>query len=363
MSPRRWYLFPIGLWAATRLGLLLLATVSVSVVPQMDRPGASTALKQYPALDALCRWDCGWFERIAHAGYDEPEVTNVWPGLPLAVRGLAWATGLPIELCLLLIPNLACLGAYLVLYRLWARIDGDSAARWALLLFAAFPFAFFHAAGYAETLMILFSALAVRLALVGRHFWAGAALGIGVLCRHVTILLGGALLVAQLRERGFRGLLRNRQVLALLLPFVMVGAYMAWQWKRFGDPFAFWKARGAWGGAYAWWTLVDVVKNAEGYPHVAALPVFALVPTVGAVALATRARTAELAAAALPFVLVLWTTGLFGLGRFAASCWPAFLPLGGWLARRPGLQAPALLVLALAQGWFFFMHSHHFEIQ
>src|SRR5207244_3227955 len=152
----------------------------------------------------------------------------------------------------------------------------------------------------------------------------GAMLGLGVLCRHLAIVFGGALVVAQLRERGWRGFFRSVSIFSLVLPFAFAGAYMFWQWRAWGDPFAFWKARSTWGGT-AWWGVTDLWRIRIGYPHAAVLAIFALVPTAGAVALVRRRHTAELAAAAVPLMIVVWAIGAFGLGRYSASCWPAFL--------------------------------------
>ena len=89
----------------------------------------------------------------------------------------------------------------MVLYRLVTFLEDEAAARWTLLLFISFPFAFFQAMAYPESLMVLFTALAVYLALRGRHLWAGVALGVGVLARHLSFFAGGSLLVAQLKQR------------------------------------------------------------------------------------------------------------------------------------------------------------------
>ncbi len=362
MTKVRWALFPIALWVVTRLSLLLAGYLSMSISGEMHVNWASAALKPYPALDALCRWDCGWYEKIATFGYREVVELNVWPGLPLLARGLGAGSGMSIGMALLVISNLAGLGAYLVLYRLFTRIDGEAAARWALVLFAAFPFAFFHAAGYPETLMILASAGAVSLAMSGRHLLAGLVLGLGLLVRHLTVLAGGALLAAQIRERGWRGLFRSPSVLGLFVPGLVAALYMLFIWKRWGDPFAFLKARDMWSPT-ARWSIFGVLKVAHVWPHVVAQAPFALIPTIGTVMLLGNGRYAELASAVIPLMVMIWVIGTFGLGRYAASCWPAYLPLGRWLERRPGWQAPVIVVLALAQGCFFYMFSHHYEIQ
>jgi len=85
-----------------------------------------------------------------------------------------------LHLALLVVSNGAGLWALLVIYRIFATLNGEAAARWALTLFGVYPFAFFQAAGYPESLMIFFSALTILLALPGNHLWAGVALGLGV---------------------------------------------------------------------------------------------------------------------------------------------------------------------------------------
>jgi hypothetical protein len=62
-----------------------------------------------------------------------------------------------------------------------------------------------QAMGYPESLMVLFTALAVYLALRGMHIWAGVALGVGVLARHLSFFAGGSLLVAQVNLDHSRG--------------------------------------------------------------------------------------------------------------------------------------------------------------
>ena len=37
-------------------------------------------------LQGLCRWDCGWFHRIAMDGYAQPHYSNFFPLFPLLGR-------------------------------------------------------------------------------------------------------------------------------------------------------------------------------------------------------------------------------------------------------------------------------------
>jgi DNA-binding transcriptional ArsR family regulator len=362
LAPRlRWMAFPVGLWVATRLSMLLLGYVSLKLAPSL-RGSSVAALRPYPSLDALCCWDCGWYNRLAKEGFIGVDETNFWPGLPFAGRWLARLTGMKIPYAILTIPNLAALGAYLTLYRLFTKLDGVRLARAALGLFAAYPFAYYHASGYPETIMIFASALAVWLAMTNHHVSAGISLGLGIMSRHLTVLLGAGLLAAQLRQRGVRRFFTSPVFLTLALPFVIVGIYMVYSKITWGDPVAFWRARNAWGKT-AWWSVIDAIRHVKTRPHVASFVPFALFPTVGAILLLRERKYAELAAAGIPLMVVLWAIGAFALGRYSASCWPAFLPLAKWLDRHPRWQLPVLLLFGLAQGWFFFLHSHHYEIQ
>jgi Gpi18-like mannosyltransferase len=357
----RWLGFPLGLWAVTRLSFLLLGYLSLRLAPGL-RPSSVPMLRPYPALDALCCWDCGWFNQIARQGYASATETNFWPGLPMLARALWKLTGLRVHFGVLAIANLACLGAYGTIYRIFVRLDGARAAQAALVLFAAYPFAFFHASGYPETIMIFGSALAILLATRGHHVTAGIALGVGILSRHLTVLLGAGLAAAQLRQRGLRRFFTSPVVLTLGLPFVVAGIYLVYCRFAWGDALSSLHARDSWGNT-AWWSALDAIRHVDKRPHIVSFIPFALVPTLGAVALLRSRKYAELAASVLPLTLVLWLIGAFGLGRYSASCWPAFLPLGKWYLRHPRWQVPLLLFFCLAQGWFFFLHSHHYEIQ
>ena len=357
----RWVLFPFGLWVITRLSLLLLGYLSLTLTPGL-RGSSSASLHGLPAFDALCCWDCGWFDHLARLGYQNVNETNFWPGLPMAARLVMKLTGMRVGLAILAISNVACLAAYLTIYRLFIRLDGQAAARAALILFAAYPFAFFHASGYPETIMIFTSAAAMTLAMSRRHALAGIMLGLGILSRHLTVLLGGGLLAAQLNQRGWRRFFRDPAFLALGLPFAVAGIYMVYCHFAWADALSSMHARNAWGQT-AWWSVWEAIREAKKRPHIVSFIPFALLPAIGSVALLRSRKYLELAAATLPLMGVLWLIGAFGLGRYSASCWPAFLPLGKWYVRHPRWQVPLLLFLGMAQGWFFFLHSHHYEIQ
>jgi hypothetical protein len=233
-------------------------------------------------------------------------------------------------------------------------------------VFAAYPFAFFQAAAYAESMMILFSALAIFLALERRLFWATLVLGAGALARHLTLFAGAGLAVAQFRRRGFslRRFFLDVRMPALLLPLVPSVYFVHWLGNKFGDPLVFWHAREMqWGNArYSLFKVFTELPFEHPYVSVHLYVYFAVVPLVGTILLFKRREWLELAAASSLLTLVLVWGGAFGLGRFCAALWPSFLPLGAWCAKRDTSAAAFVATLALFQGVFFFLFSHQWSI-
>lgn len=363
----RWATFPVVVFLFTRAALMSFSYISLTLVPELWlNANDQRFLKRFPALDGLCRFDCEWFESIAYGGYYSATSTNFFPLFPLLGRLVNLVTRIPVPFALLLVANVACLLAYIVIYHIFVKLSDEHAARWGLVILAAYPFAFFHAAAYPESLMLLFSALAVLLALRGNHIWAGVALGFGVLSRHITMLAGGALLAAQVHQRGVhpRRLLLHPAIFGLLVPWLFLGMYCLFQYIKFDNPLAFVAARAEWGPRSTWGiaTLLSTSDRDIDIKIMFAYLPFALFTTIGSVALTTKKEWVELAAFAITLILMLWLIGIWGMGRYSASCWPAFLPFGTWLARRPNLQGPLIALLALFQGLFFFLFSHQFSI-
>jgi len=363
-----WARFPLVTFIALRtcvVGVSLMARrlpEGLLFQTTLDAP-LGDGLRRMPAIEGLCRWDCGWFERIATHGYQQYNDTNFWPLFPLLGRIVAPVVGGNVQLALWLVANLASLLSYLVIYRVFRDLSDERAARAGLLLFALYPFAFFQGAAYPESLMILFSALATALALRGKHLSAGTALGLGILSRHITVVAGTALLAAQIRQRpNLRRFLFHPAFLGLVMPFVLAGGYMLFQYVRFGDPLAFWRARAIGWGDAAWWGVLHTFRTNGPEPRHWFFLVFSLLPGAGAVALATKKGWAELAAFAGAMMLLLYLVGAEALGRYSAACWPAFLPLGVWLSRRPQWEALAYGGLGMFQGLFLYLFVHQFPI-
>jgi hypothetical protein len=210
--------------------------------------------------------------------------------------------------------------------------------------------------------MVFTSSLAILLALRGNHFWAGLVLGAGSVSRHLTLTFGGGLLAAQIQQRGLapRKLL-TVSLVGLVIPFAFPAAFMLFQYFRFGDALAFWHSRDLWGES-AWLSISQAVRTGvPDFRHRIYLVGF-VVLVCSAIACLTRRNWVVLGVAVLPLLLVIGASGIEGLGRYSAAAWPAFLPVGVWLSRRPRLQMPIVGSLFLLQGLFFFLFTHQYPI-
>jgi hypothetical protein len=323
-------------------------------------------LRPYPALDGLCRWDCGWFLRIMDEGFSQIENAKVFPLYSALSWSLSRVTGWHRTISLLVVANTASFASYLVIHGLFRKLESAAAARWGLMLFASYPFAYYQAAAYSEPLMILGSSAALLLAYRGSHLWAGTALGLGLMARHVTVFFGLGLLAAQVLQRGIRPkrLLWNVNFLGLTIPFAFLAAWSWYLRRKVGDPLAYWHAREINFGPSVFWSVREVFKNVsyDSRPELYFYIFFTIIPLVGTLWLFAKKETVPLGMAAAGLMAAAYYGGGIGLGRYTSACWPAFLPLGAILSRRPVLQGPVVGGLMLVQGIFFWLFSHQWPL-
>lgn len=349
--------FPLLLWLFTHVAIVGLAALSIFLWPHVYIANGSVAAPQLALVNGLCQWDCRFYGAIAAQGYPDPGLTNFWPMLSLYARPLVWLH-LSGAAAVIVVANLASLIAYVSIYRVFELSSDETGARWGLTMFAAYPFAFFFGVGYTETLMVAAGAGAMWLALTGRHVQAGVAFAAGVLARAPGTLAWLGLAAVQLRDRT-----AWRTRAALAIPVGVAALWPLWTYVHFHDPLLWLHARKLWG----WHANLDVVRGIGHWRDNARMllvyPVFALIPAAGVIGLLVERRFWPLAAIALPTFALFCIVGAYGLGRYSASVWPAFLPLGLWLSRRPSLQTPILVALALFQGLFLHLFVHAYELQ
>jgi hypothetical protein len=214
--------------------------------------------------------------------------------------------------------------------------------------------------------MVLLSALALDLALRGQHWRAGLALAAGVLSRHLTMLAGAGLLVAQVQQRPSLGrFFKSPTWLALGLPWLSLLGYCLYQQVVWGNFLAFYEARDLW-GPLAYWGILDHLRATGPLDRyrvlISTYLPFAAVASAGVVLTARPRSWWPVAAFGLALGAMMWAIGLWGIGRYSASCWPAFLGLGALAARYPTLGPLLVSGFAAFQGIFFFLFMHQYPV-
>ncbi len=359
------------------------------------------------------RWDASWYLVIAHYGY-RPDLgsftssrTAFFPLYPLGLHVIA-SSGVPPVLAGVLLSVLALWLSLYGIHRLTtlelsipgpsriARPPGREVARLAVLVTAFAPMAFFFSAVYSESLYL---ALSVGLFLCARRGRWAAVGALGALASATrsagVVLLVPALILYLYGPREDRapdfpaarfGRPRYRlraDILWLAMVPAGLGLYMGYLASSGGGGLMPFHAQDVWGRHFAgpYLGVWDAVKAAvEGarqllsfqrhhvyFPSAGGSPfvnaghnlmllafLFAAVPAL--IGVLRRLPLAYgvyiLLSLALPLSYPVSSQPLMSLPRFLLVLFPLGIWLGAWLAERPRLQRPALVLSALAMVFF-----------
>lgn len=338
-----WLWVPALAFLVTRLGILAIAALSLSLIPESTTPTPYHLRGQENVLLDLLgsRWDTGFYVSIATEGYRYEGVplpsVAFFPLLPLLMRLLGGLTG-DVVPAGILISNAALLAAMMLLYRLADAEFGASTASRAVWYTLIFPMSFFGSAIYTESLFLLCAIGAFYAA--RRGYWAIAALlGIGLtLTRLVGVIIAPVLLVEWLVQRRRRRGGENRPrawalAAAVVAPLGLL-AYMLYLRQTFGDPLAFVHATAAWARVpQPIPQLVGELLRASGGPNVLndwidLLAVAAFVAL--GVVLLTEERWSEGLFVVLGALIPLSSGLLMSQRRYMWVLFPAFILLARW---------------------------------
>jgi hypothetical protein len=178
------------------------------------------------------KFDSGWYLSIMDWGYGPPPPPGkpsshaFFPLYPLTAKVLRDTFAMDGFHAGLLVSYLCFfLAAPLFLREGIARL-GEPGAWQALAFLLVFPTAFFFAAVYAESMVLLFALLAFRAARRGETLRAALWAALMGLTRAIALAAGPALFLAALEAGGFQGL--KRYARALLLGAIPIVVVLAW---------------------------------------------------------------------------------------------------------------------------------------
>ncbi|MCW5854303.1 MAG: glycosyltransferase family 39 protein [Anaerolineae bacterium] len=360
---------PLTVFAASRLGLFLVAYLGLALIPvpnsNLARPFGDNLF-----LDGWTRWDGAWYKNIGLHGYSNIPTpkghidTAFFPFYPL----LIYLTHLVVPngyLAGLLVSNLAFLLALCVLHKLARLYLDDAAARRSLVLLAVSPFAFYFSAVYSESVFLLAVVAAFYLGERRQWVWAGLAVAAASATRAVGILTIPALLVLYLDKLEFQWRRIQPDILGLGLGAGGLGAFMLYLAVQFGNPLQFIASQNAesWGFDGVADALHDV-QTALSWSALLngsyeVLPLIHLLFFLGALVLGVAAWRVIGPAYGLWTLLVTLAsfTVFVGMGRYVAATFPVFMVAAVLLRDTRWYQA-ALYISTLLLGLFTLMFTH-----
>ena len=310
-------------------------------------------------IDVWARWDSVFFLRIAEHGYDGTSAA-FYPLYPGIVAVIGWVLAGQYVLAGVLVSLAACLGAFVLLYRLAEAKLGADAARRTVVYLAICPMALFLGAVYSESLYLLLAVAAFVLAERGRFLEAGVLVGLAILTRATGVALLPALAVMAWPRR--------RALLELAVAVPIAAVYPLVLWRQVGDPWAFWGAQdlwhrhlswagplgGAWDGLHALWgptpsgaaPMHASAVNIEGFVALAVCMVLTVVAWRGVGAPYGLFAALSLA---IPLSLPSSRWPLLSLPRFALVIFPLFMALA-MVGARPRAHTVIVAASALLLG-------------
>ncbi len=253
MARARWIRTPVFVFLVTRIGIMAIAYISVSVIPDAQETIYHLRGTDNRLLDVFgSRWDTGFYVSIAEDGYSfggvELPSVAFFPLLPIMMRLLMPLVGDAV-VAGILISNLALLAATITLYRLVLEEWDGAVAERAIWYLSVFPASMFGSAIYTESLFLLTAIGASLLARRGRWFGAGLV-GVAASLTRLHGMLVAVLLAGEWWRQRQGAATEKPSFTALAAAAVTplgTVAYMLYCWKAFGDPFAFATAASAWG--------------------------------------------------------------------------------------------------------------------
>lgn len=362
--------FVAPLFLMVRAGLSAYAHLSLQLLPAVSIPaeylcGVEIAREGWRSwlLGPWQRWDAFWYLRIASAGYAASDGSVAFfPLYPLTIRFLAPLLGHDYLLAAVLVANVACLAALLLLYRITLLESNHESARRAVLYQVVFPTAFFLFAPYTESLFLLWS-IACLYAIRRRYWWKAGILGfLAGLTRPTGVLLVVPLLWAGWRQ-GKEQQDRHLSLLSAGLTLLGPVAYSLYLAVDMGQPLLWLNSQGLdlWERTFVWpWEtarqfLASPFRPLNNTVDLVFFVVFAALTVAALRKLPTMYGLYMLPLLLLPLFTPRSGAPLYSMPRFVLILFPGFMVLGQVTRNRLGhllFLSSSLLLLAFLTSLF-----------
>jgi hypothetical protein len=249
-----------------RLALLILGLLAARLILYTLAAAAAPGGAAVPLSDALCQWDCGWYQDIALNGYEltpQPHPGPTfgqadWPFFPafaLLLRAAAALLPYNDALCGMIVANLfLCVFVYVACLYLRRVAPQTSVPALAVFLFC-FPYSLYLSLPYTESLYAALTMLSFHCLVRGKLLPASLVAGLLAATRVTGVLLTPIIAAHFLQRmcRGWRtggwpGAFAAFRAALLPLGLAPLGlfAFMLYLYLHVGDALAFIHVQRAW---------------------------------------------------------------------------------------------------------------------
>ncbi len=324
-------------------------------------------------FQALCRWDCGWYVRLAREGYDPfpiPGRINAgnWAFFPFYPM-LVGAIGKLVPLHTIVLASLISITtAYAAVVVAWPLLGRNLRA---YTLYAAFmlsgPVSFYFTTFFTEVMFVLLTTLTFRSLARGNYRAAGTAAGLLSGTRIVGVFaslsIGLQALLDWRRGTGsWRGLVAGLLgqpflILAIFIAPLGLFAYMGFLHFWIGDGLAFSHVQRAWArqlgnpALYLWRGLVSWPSTPGQLLSASQILALAAIGGLSLTAVLAWRRQWAAALFSLFCIIIPLAAGLASMLRFMAALAPVVITLMTLLAHWRWLFVISLAAI-LAGAWF-----------
>jgi hypothetical protein len=309
-------------------------------------------------IEALVRWDAGWYGEIAQNGYwikpGAQSPVAFFPLYPLLIRAVTWL-GINRWIAGIAVSFLCAMGGLFVFSR-WARQVAPPAWQTAFWLLALYPFAeYLYGVVYSDALFLLMAVSAFLALEKDRHVLSAVLGALACACRPVAPAVVIGLLVRSLERRKGQPL----RVIDFVPALAGLGllAWMTYLEVRFDDPIAFATVQAApgWAQPPGWhsWLKIEWFKTMfpqvdpaigirlGGHALVTVVALIMVVPTFKKLGWGYGAFT--LLVVGIPAVS---SKDFQGLGRYMIAAFPLFLTTAILIRDRPVTRRLILVLFA-----------------
>ncbi|HLY64914.1 MAG TPA: hypothetical protein VKU60_05215 [Chloroflexota bacterium] len=223
---------------AIKLTVLLLVFLAYALLPFFTDNYAinfvDPAYEEPSLASAFSTWDAQHYLYLSENGYHPGQMSNAFfPLLPALIHLATPLTGGSSLIAGLVVANLASLLGLFVLFKFLTELCGRALAENTLLLYLAFPTAFFFSLIYSESVFMLLVASFFLLLFRNRPGWAAVPAALAPLARPEGVLLLVPFGVWYLVHTQGDWAARSRQLLSprilpALAPLAGLGVYLAY---------------------------------------------------------------------------------------------------------------------------------------